>query len=72
MKLFIKHINMIAVIVMLLSGLCLDSSDIAIRLCLISTLYLCVYASRRAIAKAVYAVIRYYADEVKAVMEVKR
>ena len=72
MKLFIKHINMFAVIVTVLSGLCLDSSDIAIKLCLISTAYLVLYKCRWEIAKAVYAVVRYYADEVKAVMEVKR
>ena len=65
MKKVVKIINGIAVAVMVISGLCLDSSDIAIRLCLISTVYLTVYNMRWEIVKAVYKVACYYADVIK-------
>lgn len=65
MKKVVKIINGIAVAVMVISGLCLDSSDIAIRLCLISTVYLTLYNMRWSIAKAAYKAVRFYMDALK-------
>lgn len=59
------HINIIAVAVLVISGLCLDSSDIAIRLCLMSTAYLTLYSMRWEIAKAVYKAVCFYVDAFK-------
>ena len=55
---------MIAVIVMVISGLCLES-DVAMRLCLISTSYLALYSIRWEIARAVYKVVEYSVDVLK-------
>ena len=62
MKILFYHINIIAALVMIISGLCLDSSDLAIRLCLISTVYLVLYSFRLEIMYCIYKVICFYID----------
>ena len=65
MKKVAKIINGIAVAVLVLSGLCLDSSDMAIKLGAISVAYLALYTFRWEIARAVYKAIRSYVDAFK-------
>lgn len=67
MKKVVTIINCIAVAVLIISGLCLDSSDTAMRLCLVSTAYLSLYNLRWEIAKVIYKVIRFYVDAFKEV-----
>ena len=55
---------MIAVIMTVVSGLCLES-DIAMRLCLISTVYLTLYSIRWEILKGIYKCIRFYVEALK-------
>lgn len=62
MKIFFYHINIIAVAAMIISGLCLDSSDLAIKACLISTAYLALYTFRRELMRAIYKVVCFYID----------
>lgn len=61
MKIFFMHINIIAVAVMIISGLCLES-DIALKLFVISTAYLALYSFRRELMRAIYKVICFYID----------
>ena len=56
---------MFAVIIAALSGLCLDSSDIAYKLCLISSAYIVLYTCRWEIAKAVYKAVSFYVEAFK-------
>ena len=64
MKTFIMHINIIAVAVMVISAMCLES-DVAMRLCLISTSYIALYSIRWEIARAVYKAVECSVDVLK-------
>ena len=64
MKLFIKHINMIAVIAAVISALCIES-DVAMRVCAISTLYLALYCLRWEIVRGAYKLVRFYVEAFK-------
>jgi hypothetical protein len=57
---------------MIISGLCLDSSDIAIKICLIAAVYLALYTFRREIMKGICKAARYYADAAKETLGVKK
>ena len=65
MKILFMHINIIATVVLIISGLCLES-DIALKICLISTAYIALYTFRREILKAIYKVVCFYIEVVKA------
>ena len=64
MKILFMHINIIATAVLIISGLCLDS-DIALKICVISTAYIALYTFRRELLKAIYKTICFYADAFK-------
>lgn len=64
MKILFMHINIIAVAVMIISGLCLES-DIAMKMCLISTSYLALYMFRHELMRAIYKVVCFYIEAVK-------
>ena len=61
MKILFMHINIIAVAVLIISGLCLES-DVALKMCLISTAYLALYSFRRELMCGVYKVICFYVE----------
>lgn len=61
MKIFFMHINIIAVITLVISGLCLES-DIALKLFVISTAYIALYTFRREYMRAIYKVVCFYVD----------
>ena len=64
MKILFMHINIIATVVLVISALCLES-DIALKICLVSTAYIALYTFRREILKAIYKVFCFYADALK-------
>lgn len=61
MKIFFMHINIIATLVMIISGLCLES-DIALKLLVISTAYIALYTFRLELMYGIYKVICFYID----------
>lgn len=61
MKILFMHINIIAVAVMIISGLCLES-DVALKMCLISTAYIALYTFRRELMYGIYKVVCFYVD----------
>ena len=65
MKIFFMHINILAVLTLVISGLCLES-DIALKLCLISTAYLALYKFRHELMRAIYKVVCFYVDAFRA------
>lgn len=64
MKIFFMHINIIATLAMVISGLCLES-DISMKICLISAVYLALYTFRRELMGGIYKVICFYIDAFK-------
>ena len=68
MKILFMHINIIATAVLIISGLCLES-DVALKLCLISTAYIALYTFRHELMRAIYKVICFYVDAFKEAKE---
>ena len=64
MKILFMHINIIATVVLVISALCLES-DIAMKMCLISSAYIALYSFRVELMKAIYKVFCFYADALK-------
>ena len=64
MKILFMHINIVATLVLVISGLCLES-DVALKMCLVSTAYLALYSFRRELMCGVYKVICFYIEAFK-------